>query len=141
MKITTVSKALILDDNGHILVLRRSHTHPTLAGHPDLPGGIIDPGEEPGQAIRREIQEETGLTIKADDLTMVYAGTESRGDHSHVRMLYIVRLSGNAPAVTISWEHDKADWLPVTELAHIETEFHSFYKDALHFIRQHNLAQ
>ena len=37
-----------------------------------LPGGGIDPGETPEQAIVREILEETGLTVKIDRLVGKY---------------------------------------------------------------------
>lgn len=139
MKTVPIAKALILDADGHMLVLRRSQTHPTLAGHADLPGGLIEPGEEPGSAVAREILEETGLTIAPVDLVLSYAETEAHNDENRVRLLYIVRLKEKQPNIAISWEHEAADWLPVSELAHIETEFHSFYHDALHYIREHDL--
>jgi ADP-ribose pyrophosphatase YjhB (NUDIX family) len=44
-----------------LLVLRRGH-QPRL-GHLDTPGGFIDAGEDIEGAARRELQEETGLTV------------------------------------------------------------------------------
>jgi len=42
------------------LVARRSgEVH--LAGYWEFPGGKIEPGEEPAEAARRELEEETGL--------------------------------------------------------------------------------
>jgi len=46
--------------DGKLLVARRvegSH----LGGHWEFPGGRVAPGEEPGAAARRELEEETGL--------------------------------------------------------------------------------
>jgi ADP-ribose pyrophosphatase len=139
MKIVEIAKALIVDAAGNTLILRRSSTHPTLAGHVDLPGGLIEPDEEPGQAAAREIIEETGLALSAGVLKLTYAGTEAHGEESRVRLLYVARLNETMPAVTISWEHDKFDWVPIAELEHIEKEFHSFYHDALQYIRTHGL--
>lgn len=139
MKTVPVAKALLLDSSGNMLTLRRSNTHPTLAGHIDLPGGLIESNEEPGQGVAREICEETGLNVPTKSLTLVYAGAEVRGDENRVRLLYIGKVEGDKPPITISWEHESFEWTPITELQHIESDFHSFYQDALHYIRENDL--
>ena len=58
--------AIVLVDGPSILLTRRATT---LRGHPGqwaLPGGRADPGEASGEAARRELAEELGLTLKAD---------------------------------------------------------------------------
>jgi 8-oxo-dGTP diphosphatase len=139
MQTVVIVKALLLDSAGNMLVLRRSSTHPTLAHFPDLPGGIVEPGEELGTALTREIREETGLEIPAGALRPLYAGTEAHGNASRVRILYVGRLEGEKPQATISWEHESAEWLPLSEIETIEQAHHSFYKDALHAIRTNDL--
>jgi 8-oxo-dGTP diphosphatase len=141
VKTVPIAKALLLDAAGNVLLLRRSDTHPTLAGRPDLPGGLIEPGEEPGEAVAREIVEETGLQIAVADLELVYAGTEAYKAESRVRLLYIAWLGETKPQVTISWEHDQFSWLPASELPKIEEEFHSFYHDALEYIQKNGLLK
>jgi len=141
MQTIPIAKVLLLDADGNVLILRRSKTHPTLAGHPDLPGGLIEPGEEPGEALAREIVEETGLKIAVSDLKVIYAGAEVYNDENRVRMLYKSRLSEKKLKITISWEHDQAEWLPQTELPRIEEEFHSFYHDALEYVQTHKLLE
>lgn len=141
MKTVPIAKALLLDADGNVLLLRRSATHPTLAGHPDLPGGLIESGEEPGEALVREILEETGLKIAVADLTPVYAGAEVYSDENRVRMLYKGQLREKKPKIVISWEHDQANWLPQAELPRIEEEFHSFYHDALEYVQAHQLLE
>ncbi len=46
--------------DGKILLLKEADS---LAGKWELPGGGLDFGEEPHVALRREINEETGLTV------------------------------------------------------------------------------
>jgi 8-oxo-dGTP pyrophosphatase MutT (NUDIX family) len=141
MKTVPIAKALLLDAAGNVLILRRSGTHPMLAGHPDLPGGLIEPGEEPGEAVAREILEETGLKVAVSDLEPVYAGTETYQDESRLRLLYAGRLGEEKPEITISWEHDQAEWRPLSELPDIEKQFHSFYHDALEYIQANGLLK
>lgn len=52
--------AVVEDENGHVLVVR--HTY--LPGW-HLPGGGVNTGEPPSQAIIRELREEIGLTQSA----------------------------------------------------------------------------
>jgi len=141
--IITVSKAIVLDKNNKMLVLVRSSTHPTLAGHADLPGGLIDDGEEPGQALVREIQEETGLVVSFSDLKLVYSGTElhEASQASYVRLLYIVKLQDSEPKVTLSFEHDGSHWNPITELAKIETDYIPFYAQAFDYLINNQIIE
>jgi 8-oxo-dGTP pyrophosphatase MutT (NUDIX family) len=59
------AKLVVLDQEGRVLCLRRSATHPKKAGRWDLPGGVVSTakGERPLAAARRETFEETGLKV------------------------------------------------------------------------------
>jgi 8-oxo-dGTP diphosphatase len=57
----TVS-ALVRDDRGRILLARRAFD--PGAGLWDLLGGFMNEGEEPLETLRRELLEETGLTVE-----------------------------------------------------------------------------
>ena len=56
------ASALVLDRNGRVLLARRAHEPD--AGKWDIPGGFLDEGEHPEDALRRELLEETGLLIE-----------------------------------------------------------------------------
>jgi 8-oxo-dGTP diphosphatase len=138
VQLVSVAKAIILDADNQMLVLRRSNTHPTLAEQSDLPGGIIDAGEEPGTALIREILEETGLVINFADLELVYTGTEVFGS-SYSRLLYVVKLTSAQPAIKLSFEHDQFMWHPVAELAEIEKDYIPFYAQAFDYLIKHKI--
>ena len=62
------ASAIITDDQGRILLQRRSDNARWA-----LPGGVMDIGESIGQAIVREVREETGLEVKPEDIVGVYS--------------------------------------------------------------------
>lgn len=76
----TVDIAVVTDQlRARVLLIRRKHE--PFAGLWAFPGGFVDEGETLEQAARRELQEETGLTVKK--LTQLYTagdpGRDPRG--------------------------------------------------------------
>ena len=63
--------AFIRDDKGQVLLQRRTDN-----GQWTLPGGVIEPGEEPADAVVREVWEETGLTVIPQRIIGVYGGPD-----------------------------------------------------------------
>lgn len=100
-------KALIRDDQGKILVLFRSETHPHLAHDIDLPGGEIDESETLEDTLIREIQEETGLIIKTRPGQQVHAWMEIWGTKQYLYDLG----KGSGGEVMLSWEHKSYSWM------------------------------
>jgi 8-oxo-dGTP pyrophosphatase MutT (NUDIX family) len=62
----STATGIVLDDRRRVLLGRRSDT-----GNWTLPGGIIDPGEQPADAACREVYEETGVVAVPEVLTMI----------------------------------------------------------------------
>lgn len=60
----TVVGAVIADADGKVLLLRRT-ADDYLGGLWELPSGTVDEGEALLDALRREVAEETGLTVAA----------------------------------------------------------------------------
>lgn len=59
---------IILDEHGRVLLL-----HHTYRGTPwGLPTGFLEYGEQPADALAREIQEEAGLQVTLDPEPLVY---------------------------------------------------------------------
>lgn len=77
--------AVVEDDEGNVLVVRHSY----LPGW-HLPGGGVDPGEPPAEAIIRELQEEIGL-IKSDPPELMGVFTRKLVWIGNVIALYRVR--------------------------------------------------
>ena len=65
--------AVIRDAHGRILLHRRADD-----GAWSLPGGAIDPGETPAEALVREVAEETGLAVRPRRVIGVFGGPRQR---------------------------------------------------------------
>jgi 8-oxo-dGTP diphosphatase len=58
--------ALLTDPDGHVLLVK-----PNYREHWTLPGGMVDHGETPEQALRRELKEELGLELAVGRLLVI----------------------------------------------------------------------
>lgn len=61
-KISKTVDAVIEDTKGNIVLIKRKY--PPFQGFYALPGGFIETGEKPQQALLREVKEETNLNVK-----------------------------------------------------------------------------
>ncbi len=58
--------ALFFDEAGRVLLVE-----PTYKSHWEIPGGVIEQGETPAEACRREVEEELGLRREPGRLLVV----------------------------------------------------------------------
>jgi 8-oxo-dGTP pyrophosphatase MutT (NUDIX family) len=71
--------------------------------------GSIEPGERPEDAARREVQEETGLTVeRLYSITVNPFYVQSRGT-IQVAVVFAAIVDSNTP-ITLGEEHDTATW-------------------------------
>jgi 8-oxo-dGTP pyrophosphatase MutT (NUDIX family) len=125
-----VAKAVIIDEDGKYLLMKRSN-HPRFLNDPDLPGGTIEEGESPLIAMIREVIEEAGIMLDPNDVTKLYQGDDYSYHHTEYS-LYEARLAAR-PDVTISWEHDSYAWVTREEFlrqaqAAADTYMHMVYE-------------
>lgn len=58
--------AAVIYREGEVLIFRRGPGM-TGAGYWEFPGGKVEPGEEPGRALQREILEEIGVRVEVEE--------------------------------------------------------------------------
>lgn len=104
----TMAKCAVKDSEGNFLVLFRSGTHPRYPHDIDIPGGEVELGESPEEAIAREIREETTVQISPDMCRYITTIEDER----RVGLLHLVELPAKQPTITLSWEHQAFAWLP-----------------------------
>ncbi|WP_369142080.1 NUDIX domain-containing protein [Streptomyces sp. R44] len=117
---TRVSVYAIAVEDDRLLLIRLSEASPVFApGLWHLPGGGIDPGEQPVAALARELLEETGLELTDARLldARTYAARRHGVSWSLTALFYAVSLKGGPPAVTeIDGSTDAAAWIPLADL-------------------------
>ena len=140
-KIESVSKSLVINDKNEVLILTIGEYkgHPEKSFKPDLPGGMVDPGETELVAGVRELQEETGIVASPDLFTLAYTKTQffEQKNKSISRFLYIVYVP-DTPEVTISWEHADYTWVSLDTLM-TSVELPPFFQEAVEYCFANNL--
>jgi len=111
-----------------VLAARRAHP-PELAGLWELPGGTVEPGEDPASAAVREIAEELGCVV---EVTGWLEGSSRISDDLVLRVA-VARLTGGDP---VPAEHDAVRWLRPDQLdrfvwAEADVPFLERLRDAL----------
>jgi|SRR6185437_4465087 len=130
-----IAKAFICNERSEILLLRRSATDTPRPGKWDIPGGAVEPDEGIIEAMRREIGEETGLTIEPKNLALRYAAATVYDGENAVRFCFVAHV--NQPEVALSFEHDEYRWVAIDEVFQLYD--HPVWIGALEYLRQYNL--
>src|SRR5689334_22090258 len=90
--------SVVINADGWVLLQKRADN-----GKWALPGGILEPGEEPADCVVREVWEETGITVVPVRLSGVYGGSNltvryPNGDQNiYVSICFVCRPIGGTP--------------------------------------------
>jgi 8-oxo-dGTP diphosphatase len=125
--VTLVSKCIIHNASGEILVLRRNKDDPRRPLTWDLPGGTVEQGEDPIVAAQREVKEESGQEI--ENLNII--ATHSRNEAGYI-INFIFEAASQSNKVTLSFEHDSYKWASLNEVQSLDIP--EKYKEAARLI-------
>ena len=94
-RLLLVAAAALIDASGRVLLTQRPQ-HKQLGGLWEFPGGKVEPGEAPEDALIRELKEELALTVEPDALDAYAFASHAYPDFHLLMPLYIVsRWSGD----------------------------------------------
>lgn len=110
--IVRVVGAVIVRD-GTVFAARRNPER-SAGGLWEFPGGKVEPGETPEEALVRELAEE--LSIIATVGVIVDRSLSTVGDKTIELSCYLTTLTGTEPVS--SSDHDAMQWIPLPELGH-----------------------
>lgn len=91
------ASALVVDEEGRVMFARRAHE--PSAGKLDLPGGFVEEGEDPLDALHRELREEAGIGLRDTEFVgafMDWYRVESR-KISTMNLYWSARIADGVP--------------------------------------------
>ena len=106
-RFTVTAGAIIFNNKGEVLLLK----HRFRAGSGwGLPGGFLEKGEQPIEALRRELREEIGLEVADAE---VFA---ARSFRKPMQVEVLFRCSANALVKPRNMEVERAEWFAIDSL-------------------------
>lgn len=127
--------AIILNEKEELLVVKRNSE--PARGTLDLPGGFCDTNETLGQAVGREVKEETGLTVNRVEFLFSLPNTYrySGFDVPTLDSFFLCSVESIAP---LRAADDAADarWVPLNEINPLQFGLQSIRKAVTVFIER-----
>jgi 8-oxo-dGDP phosphatase len=80
----------------------------------ELPGGLIDEGEEPAETVQRELEEETGYRAGRVEHLVTFQPMVGMVDSEHV--MFVGRDPEKIGEPTETNEADKIEWVPLSSV-------------------------
>jgi len=112
-RLVLVAACALIDADGRVLIARRP-PQKAMAGLWEFPGGKIEPGERPEEALIRELAEELGITVKEACLAPFTFASHSYADFQLLMPLYVCRRWEGEPQPR---EHSALKWVRPRDLA------------------------
>lgn len=112
-QVMLVVRCMIINADGDVLIARRSDNDSHKAGYWEFPGGKLDEGQDLNTALKREVKEETGLTLNTVS-NVSYIESEMIDSGKYNGLAYVVIVAkGNVKEtkVSLSDEHSDYKWV------------------------------
>lgn len=107
-RFTVTTGAAVVDEHGRVLLLKHVFRDGSGWG---MPGGFIEKGEQPEEALRRELREETGLELDHVEIVLVRTITRAK----QIELIYRCRAGGQTVDAR-SYEISRAGWFRLDAL-------------------------
>lgn len=125
MDLRVAAYAVITDDDGRVLLARWTEGR-RLAW--TMPGGGLEEGEDPEDAMRREVREETGYVARVGELLGIHSRVipasrrtrEADAPLHTLRIVYTAEITGGRLRFEENGSTDMAAWFTLDEVAKLQ---------------------
>lgn len=125
MDLRVAAYAVVTDDDGKILLARWTEGRRVAW---TMPGGGLEAGEDPEDAVRREVREETGYTVHIEELLGIHSRVIPAGRRVKkadaplhtLRIVYRAKISGGKLRFEENGSTDMAGWFSLPEVAKLQ---------------------
>lgn len=125
MDMRVAAYAVVTDDADRILLARWTEGRRVAW---TMPGGGLEPGESPEDAVRRELREETGYTVKVGQLLGIHSRVIPASQRVHqadqplhtLRIVYRAAVTGGRLRFETGGSTDMAEWFTRTAVAELQ---------------------
>ncbi|GAB3269676.1 NUDIX domain-containing protein [Microbacterium sp. MEC084] len=126
MDMRVAAYCVIVDDEDRVLLSRWIEGRVPAWS---MPGGGLEPGEDPADAARREVWEETGYEVRLDALLGIDShvipakkrlNREASGPLHALRIVYRATVVGGTLTHEVDGSSDMAEWVPLSKVRGIE---------------------
>lgn len=126
-----LQKCVVVNKDGKILALRRNPSDVRRPNCWDLPGGNYESGETVEECIKREVQEETSLTLQT--VHPIYVSSNMGKTYQDINVIALAQVSHDwIGKVKLSEEHVEFRWVTPDEFMNLKTgDDGGFLKDSL----------
>lgn len=107
--------------NGKYLVTKRSKKETTYPEYWDIPGGLVETGELPKEALIRETKEEVGLNIVPTKVIHEDSNFDKDKDLVFIRLVYLCELNDNIENIKLQFE-EHSEYRLIKSLKELEKE-------------------
>ena len=112
MKLVLVVACALVDADGRVLIAQRPEGK-TLAGLWEFPGGKLEAGERPEEALIRELHEEIGITVQEACLAPLTFASHAYEDFHLLMPLYVCR---RWEGIAVAREGQQLAWVRANKL-------------------------
>jgi mutator protein MutT len=107
--------ALIINDNNQVLLIKRGSKAKSERGVWSRPGGGVEEGESPEEAVKREIKEELGIEIEILEPLDFIEHLSDTGQH-WIALGYLAKVKNGEPRIMEPEKIEEIKWFSLDEI-------------------------
>jgi 8-oxo-dGTP diphosphatase len=129
MEARNAAKAFVVHD-GKLLIVKREPKNVQTPGIWEIPGGRLEIGEDPMEGVKREMLEETGLSV---EVVMPFSVRHFTRKDGQVITMIIFLCKSVDDKIKLSEEHTHFEWVQIKKAKEKISDF--YYPEVERFLK------